>query len=251
MKLWLLTEDYSDKKVMISLSGGINSAALLRYMASVYPAEHRPRQVFLFYAHLIEHSPGTLTFVRDQIAYARKHFNSVVWEASRGSVIEYFGREKIIPHPMLSPCSEHLKIIPMLAFYNKHKCDVDLVGYVREESSRISRQQKKNRGADKAYPIRHLSNEDCFDLVEQEIGWYPPIYKIRGPEGKRVFKHNNCLPCKNMNGKLDGRFASGQFVDVIQHYPEYGYRAMNLASKLNAYWGRDKGTADCEFCKWS
>ena len=52
--------DYRSVKVMIGLSGGINSMAVLVWLAQY---ELRPKELHLFYAHFEEHSPGTLEFV--------------------------------------------------------------------------------------------------------------------------------------------------------------------------------------------
>ena len=52
--------NYSDKKVMIGLSGGINSAAVLAYLAK--NVIDKPKELFLFYAHFDEHSSDTIDF---------------------------------------------------------------------------------------------------------------------------------------------------------------------------------------------
>lgn len=41
--------DYSDKNVLIGLSGGINSMAVLCWIAKI-PEELKPKKLFLFYA---------------------------------------------------------------------------------------------------------------------------------------------------------------------------------------------------------
>lgn len=232
--------DYSNMRVFCGLSGGINSAGVLCHLGSEYPEELKPKHLFLFYAHIMQHSPGTLRFVRDCIAYAKSHFEQVTWGASRGDVLELFRGKRMIPHPMLSPCTEHLKLIPMLKFQLEHGTDIDLVGYVRDEVRRVRRQQAKEV-AGKAYPIVHFSNEYCFEIVKREIGWYPPIYDIRDEQGKRVFKHNNCLPCKNMTGQLTATSATGQFIQVVEHFPAQAAQAQALAGELGAYWGRKPG----------
>lgn len=88
--------DYSDKRVMIPISGGINSAAALIFYAEFFPDEYKSDTLYLFYSHLIEHSPFTLRFVRDLIAYARKKFKKVICGFSRASVNEYFLSQKKI-----------------------------------------------------------------------------------------------------------------------------------------------------------
>jgi tRNA(Ile)-lysidine synthase TilS/MesJ len=46
--------DYSNQKVLIGLSGGINSMAVLCCLA-LYPDELKPKELHLFYAHFDEH----------------------------------------------------------------------------------------------------------------------------------------------------------------------------------------------------
>lgn len=62
-------------------------------------------------------------------------------------------------------------------------------------------------------------------------------------KSKRVFKHNNCLPCKNM--------AEWELFVLKIFYPDYHQRAMDLAKKIDGYWGRfdnNGESADCVIC---
>lgn len=225
---------------------------VLCYLASEYPKELRPRNLYLFYVHIKEHSPGTTRFVADGIRYAKRHFENVVWGYhNAGSVLAYFSSKKIIPHPVISPCSAELKMEPIERFREEHGIEVDLIGYLRSERRRMNRAIK--HGAleqGKHFIIRHLWEQDVFRLVEREIGWYPPIYHIRDETGIRVFKHNNCLPCKNMQGRLDETGASGEFAHVLKYYPEHARAAMALSKEMGAYWGRDKNfDGHCGFCE--
>lgn len=157
--------DLSQKRVMVSLSGGINSAAVLCYLASEYHEPYRPTEIFLFYAHLREHSPDTFKFVKALIRYAQSKFDKVTWEIKRGSVNKLFREEQLIPHPVISPCSERLKQIPAYEFTHRYAIDVDLIGFVREEKRRIKRQQQKQVQG-KGYSISHYSDQDCFTRTE-------------------------------------------------------------------------------------
>lgn len=119
----------------------------------------------------------------------------------------------------------------------------------------------------KHYPIGNMSDEDCFEIVLKHIGWYPEIYNIRwaiedfeqllckkNQIGKRVFSHNNCLPCKN-NTLEDMQ-------NVKRFYPKYHQNAMQTTNKLQLYWGRDEAEfystfgkdlgqeVTCDNCKW-
>jgi hypothetical protein len=74
--------------------------------------------------------------------------------------------------------------------------------------------------------------------------------------GQRVFKHNNCLPCKNMVGTLTPCNATGQFEDVKKHYPDYFAAAQELSKRLTAlhgkeiYWGRETDfDGHCKLCE--
>jgi hypothetical protein len=107
---------------------------------------------------------------------------------------------------------------------------------------------------EKAYPIGEFSDEWCFAIVRQHIGWYPAIYALKDGKGKRLFNHNNCLPCKNGDVK--------HLKNVKAHFPEKHERAMETSRKIGAYWGRDKAgfyaefgrelgqESTCENCQW-
>lgn len=269
--------DYSNKRVMIGLSGGINSAAAAIYLAKY--TDNKPKDLYLYYSHLDEHSKGTRRFVLELVKWLKNHFDNVIFETSDNSMLEYCEESfKGIPHPKISPCTKFLKLIHMTEFMAKHKIDVDIIGYVRHEYKRINRQI--DRGVEnKDYLIRHLSDEDCFDLVEREFGWYPSIYKIKWDDRRigealvkwghelskkqretiqkyhslgyntyrksyRVFKHNNCLPCKNMH--------QWELFLVRIFFPEEYKNAMNTAKKLDSHWGRAdeilNENSDCAIC---
>jgi len=248
-QITMFPDDLSSKRVSIGISGGINSAAALCYLGDMYPAEYKPRFVALAYVHLSEHSPDTLKFALSCIRYACDKFDNVRWSVfPSGSVLDYFERENLIPHPIISPCSEHLKIARINEFRARHACDFDVVGFIRTERQRIKRQMKYK--TDGIYAIAHLSEDDCLQIVDQYIGWHPAIYDIVDERGKRVFKHNNCLPCKNMSGAMDDKTAVGDYLQVAEHYPEYYERARQLSERMQAYWGR-AGEFDgaCNFCE--
>lgn len=250
--------DYRNTKVMIGLSAGINSATVLAWLANY---DYKPKVVYLFAANIKEHSPDSLDFVLACVEYAKKHFDSVIYEQVDSSVLEYFKGIKMIPHPTIAPCTRMLKILPAIEFANKHNCTVDLVGYVKSEMRRVKNMQSK--GADnlfisKQFPILDLTNDDCFEVVKKEIGWYPKIYDLRWnykgfvdfvkanlhrfnediqkkllkkiDTDKRVFSHNNCLPCKNMQIE--------DYLCVEYFYPDYFKNANDLANELQKHWGR-------------
>jgi len=52
-----------DKRVMIGLSGGINSMAVLCWLIE---QEDKPKDIWLFYAHFEEHSPNEFISVMDR-----------------------------------------------------------------------------------------------------------------------------------------------------------------------------------------
>lgn len=240
--LFLEQEDYSGQKLMLGLSGGINSAAVLCWLAE-YPEAYKPDEIHLFYAHFEEHSPDTFKFVKDLIKFARNNFKKVFVKITRNSVIRFFEEQKMIPHPMVAPCTRLLKIIPMHEYMALNGIKIDLVGYVREESRRVFRMAKKNGkqvknnsvqmdDVLKAFPISGKTNEWCFQIVKLMIGWYPAIYNIKDRKGNRVFTHNNCLPCKNMQIKDINK--------VKKHFPSYFLPAIRLSERLKAFWGRQK-----------
>lgn len=235
--------DYSSFKVMLPLSGGINSAAALVFMAENHPDALKPAELHLYYSHFREHSPDTFKFVADCVRYARRKFVAVRFCMTRNSVNDFFLREKMIPHPMLSPCSRVLKIEPHERYADVHGIDAVLIGFVRSEMRRMKRAEARADKRATLYPIIDLTDENCFTLVKRYIGWYPAIYDIK-EKGKRVFAHNNCLPCKNMTAR--------QLRDVGTYFPEYARRAQETADAIpGAYWGRDDvpDVFKCDVCE--
>jgi len=233
-------EDFSGEKVMIGLSAGINSAGVLIWL-SEYPEELKPDELHIFYAHFEEHSPDSFPFVKDLIRYAKTKFKKVIVKITRNSVLRFFEEQKMIPHPILSPCTRLLKIWPMHEYMALNEIKIDLVGYVREEAKRRSnRMAKKTKsvvkdrsvivdGVKKHMIISDKTDDWCFYAVKKAIGWYPAIYDIK-QNGKRVFAHNNCLPCKN--------HTKDQFASVEIYYPEYYKKAQELSERLEQFWGR-------------
>lgn len=251
---------YKNENVLLGLSGGINSMALLCWLVE---SGIQPKNLFIFYADFEEHSPGTFEFVEAGVAYAKKHFPRVHVRITRNSVIQYFREQNMIPHPANSPCSKKLKIDGANSYAFENDVKIDLVGYVRHELKRRGERQSKNAPVDlfslrKDYPIGDFTDEWCFEIVEKHIGWFPDLYKhhwddpefmkfveenlhrfddlqqnqIRKKLGKhiRVFKHNNCLPCKNMY--------PWEILCIEYFYPSHYKKAMQLSSDLERYWGR-------------
>lgn len=243
------------KRVLVGLSGGINSAAVLCWLID---SGYKPSELHLYYAHFKEHSPDTFGFVADLIRHARKHFKDVRVTITKNSVIDFFRRQKMIPHPAISPCSRKMKIEPMSRYGFDNRIEVDLIGYVKKELKRRADgaydPQLIMFEATKAYPIGEFTDEWCFEIVKKHIGWYPAIYDIRDSQGNRVFKHNNCLPCKHMYPE------DLQAVNI--HFPPYMKEALKLSSELSSYWGRDEAEfyttwgrelgqeSTCEACKF-
>jgi 3'-phosphoadenosine 5'-phosphosulfate sulfotransferase (PAPS reductase)/FAD synthetase len=254
-EIFINIHDYSQMKVLIGLSGGINSMAVLCWLAS-YPEKFKPKELHLFYAHFKEHSPDTLPFVVEGVEFAKNNFDVIHYTQTNNSVLDFFREQKMIAHPKISPCTRVLKIEPMAKYAIDNCIDVDLVGYVREEKRRIKNMFLKNPTTKetKGFPISNYSNEWCFEIVLKNIGWYPKIYDIKDVKGNRIFPHNNCLPCKNMQTK--------DFEMVKKHFPEYWQDAIDLSEELEKHWGRDKATfytkfgrdlngdIQCEVCKF-
>lgn len=232
-ELFIEYKDYSSKKVLIGLSGGINSMAVLCWLSN-YPEEFKPRELHLFYAHFEEHSDDTLDFVLAGVQYAEAKFDKVIYTQTNNSVIDFFRDIKMIPHPTISPCTRLLKIVPMAEYAAQNNIDVDLVGYVREEHRRIKNMWQKNPNTKntKAFPIADKDNEWCFQIVKKELGFYPAIYDIKDSSGNRIFTHNNCLPCKNWN--------KNNFVQGNKYYPHKIAKAIELQNELKSHWGREE-----------
>ena len=233
--------DFSGKKIMIGLSGGINSMAVLCWLGEL-PGVQRPEELHLFYADFKEHSDDTVQFVLDGVFWARERFGVVRYTQTDNSVMEYFESEGIIPHPKLSPCSQNLKILPMLKYAYGNEIAVDLIGYVAKEVKRAKRAMKNGQNDmffQKDFPILGKDDEWCFEIVDRCIGWHPAIYDIK-EKGKRVFTHNNCLPCKNMTPK--------QLRQTAKYYPEKYARAKEVEQTTGSYFGRSKCDTGCAVC---
>lgn len=276
--------DYTGKKIKLSLSAGINSTAVACWLIE---SGMKPKEIHVVYCHLEEHSPESMKFVEDMVALLRKHFSNVLFTVFSNSALSFFKNEKLIPHPIASPCSLKLKIEPSDKYSVENNVFIDLVGYVKSEmKKRAERQQdrlkKTNSPHEKHYPIGEFTDEWCFQIVERVLGWYPEIYKHKWSDpgfidflgknkhrmtdydwnrvskkmGKdvRVFLHNNCLPCKNMDAL--------EILYVQYFYPSYYANAMDLSSFLKSYWGRNADTfyftfgrdlnqdSTCENCKF-
>lgn len=242
--------------MLIGLSGGINSMAVLCWLVE---SGIQPSELHLFYVHLEEHSDDTFPFVKAGIRYARKHFRNVKVRVTRNSVLRYFEEHNMIPHPMRSTCSFHLKIEPIARYSFENGIQFDLIGYVKHELKRRMGRQSASAYTDlftpeKTYPIGDFTDEWCFEIVKKHIGWYPAIYDLLDEKGKRIFKHNNCLPCKNDDVK--------GYKNVKLYFPKKHEKAMATSKKIGAYWGRDKDSfyaefgrelgqePTCETCKW-
>ncbi len=245
-------------KALIGLSGGINSMAVVCWLAE---QKVKPKEIHLYYAHFVEHSDDTLQFVLDGVEFAKKHFEKVVYVQTDNSILEFFREIKAILHPSRSLCSYRLKIEPINRYAEINEIEVDLVGYVKHELKRRGNKQQKNlpqynlfHNLEKLYPIGEFTDEWCFDIVDKYIGWHPAIYDIKDENGNRVFKHNNCLPCKNMYPH--------EMEAVKKYYPEKHFKAMELSAKLTRHWGRSKADfytqfgrdlgqdSTCEACKF-
>lgn len=229
---------------MIGLSGGINSMAVLCWVGEL-PEAQRPDELHLFYADFKEHSPDSLQFVLDGWSWANSRFKTVHYNQSNNSVMDFFEENDFIPHPTNAKCSVTLKIEPMLKYAYKNDIQIDLIGYVAKEVSRAKRALKAGQNDmffKKQFPILGKNDDWCFEIVDRCIGWHPKIYDIKDEKGKRVFTHNNCLPCKNMTPK--------QIQAVATHYPAYYARALEVETNTGSYFGRSKSDTGCAVCNF-
>lgn len=273
-EMFIQYEDFSDEDILLGISGGINSAAVACWLAK-WPEHYKPKSLHIYYAHFEEHSPGTFAFVKDIIRFCKENFKNVNVKITRNSVIRFFEEQKMIPHPTVAPCTRILKVIPMHEYMHLHGITTDLVGYVREEIRRVKNMAKKTSNevdgrsvqineVRKLFPISDKTNEWCFSIVKECIGWYPEIYNIRWNDNdfikwivtqlhrvdsdtkktilkkigtkERVFTHNNCLPCKNM--QVD------DYLAVEYFYSWYYINSIALSERLKSHWGRITGISD-------
>lgn len=234
------TVDYSGLKVLLPLSGGINSAALLCWLGEEIPPEKKPDELDLYFANFAEHSPDTGQFGIDLFKYAQKKFRQVNMKFTWNSVNHKFRKEKFIPHPSKGSCSQDLKIEPMLEYKELCGLDVELIGYVKTDIKRFRNTSKRKDFAE--FPVLEWSKQDCLYYVKKVLGWYPAIYDIK-ENGKDVFSHNNCLPCKNMH--------PDQLAKVTKYYPKYAAEAEKTAQITGGYWGREDvpDVFKCDVCE--
>lgn len=139
----------------------------------------------------------------------------------------------------------------MMAYMAEMGITHNPIGYVHGEAARRGGNMAKRtkttfgtveeKGIKIQFPISEYDDEWCFNVVKQAIGWYPAIYDIRNVKGARVFGHNNCLPCKNMNVR--------QLADVETHFPDYMARARDTESAVGRHLGRDEVAYYAQFGK--
>ena len=284
-----------NKKVLIGTSAGINSAAILIDVIDRIKAGEIPSELHLVYVHINQHSPDSEPFVNALVSYA-KHFYPATKSPNyyRYDVLDFFKKEKMIPHPKADVCSRKIKTENLTQYKSKHGIEVDLIGYVNSEHYRIKNLVAKITGSIKDevdveyhinngvkngmfetiyFPIAGISNEDCFTKVKNAIGWYPSIYDIfwtderilpflesvKGimPENDRqiaikwatkgsgldksirVFNHNNCLPCKNMQ--------VWQFWLVKLFFPDFFEAAVKASKEIGAYYGRSEQDYEVDY----
>lgn len=276
-----------DKKVFIGTSGGINSAAVIVKTIEAIKAGDVPSELHLMYCHIDEHSPDTLAFVEALRSYCIHHFPATKYYQTQHSILEYFEKSKMIPHPTASTCTRQIKTEPIEEYKSRHCIDIDLIGYVKQEKIRIKNLVSKKTGQEKKdvdvdyyianglqdglfhkieFPTVGMTDEDCFTIVDNAIGWHPSIYDLLWTDSRiipflesvkdimpighfniaikyalrgfndaksiRVFAHNNCLPCKNMQ--------TWQFWLVKLFFPKYFAAATATAKKIGSYYGRDE-----------
>lgn len=275
-----------DKNILIGTSAGINSAAVLIDTIQKIKSGVLPRSLHLVYIHINQHSPDSEPFVNALVAYAKHHFPETVYFKYHYDILDFFEEQKMIPHPKANVCSRIIKTENIEKYKEQHEIDIDLIGYVKQEKQRIKGLVSKITGEDKnkidadyyiehgvkrgnetiIFPIAKWTDEECFDIVEKAIGWYPSIYNIfwndervipflesvRGimPEdarkialkyaerghgfsgSKRIFNHNNCLPCKNMQ--------VWQFWLIKLFFPKYFDEAVEASKRIGAFYGRSE-----------
>lgn len=276
-----------NKKVLIATSGGINSAAVLIDTIRMINEGQKPNELHLLYVHINQHSADTLSFVNALVAYATHHFPETIYRQYHYDVLNYFKSVKMIPHPTSNVCTKNIKSDNIAKYKGEKGIEVDLIGFVKQERSRIKavtshilNQPKENVDVDYAiengvqsglfeatfFPTAKWTDEDCFSEVKKAIGWYPAIYDIfwtderiipflesvkeqmpekdrqiamkyalRGygmEKSKRVFNHNNCIPCKNMQ--------VWQFWICKLFFPKLFNDAVEMSKELGKYYGRSE-----------
>lgn len=220
--------DYSHSRILIPLSGGVTSAALLSFLGEFHPLARKPRELHLYHTQFQEHSPDTLHFVADCVRYAERVFHSVKVKIIKQSVNAFFIAQRLIPDPTTSPCTVQLRTLPQEQYCRDEAIDWVIEGFVRS-SQQPHPQYISYGGRQIPYPLLGLTDDESFNLVEQVIGWYPAIYDIF-EGGRRVFKFNNCLPCKNMN--------RAEVENVWKYFPQYAQEAEVAAAQIpGGVWG--------------
>lgn len=277
--------NYAGKKVLLGLSGGINSAALLCWLAQAPDAE-KPAELHLLSHQFAEHSGDTGPFIDACRAYAHQHFPCVVVDESDNSVLAFFEESKMIPHPRLAPCTRMLKLVPTMAYMARLGITHNVVGYVQSEQQRISKMEEKGEptefgvllkdGVEAGFLIRHFTDAWCLNMVDRHIGWHPAIYDLRwndsgfmaflapiitayeagntgglSPKDMRAIKKRfgKNIPVFEHNNCLPCKnMMLWQMLCVQYFYPLYWAAAKATEQAIAAgYWGRDEAAYYAQF----
>lgn len=268
--------NYAGQKVLLGLSGGINSAALECWLAAA-PEHEKPAELHLLTHQFAEHSPDTRRFIDAVRAHAKANFPCVVVAETENSVLGFFEQRGMIPHPKLAVCTAVLKVEPSMVYMIRHDIRINVVGYVEKEQKRIANMDRKGErtdfgvflpsGTESQFLLRHFTDEWCLQVVDREIGWHPAIYDLRWNDlgfmswmqtklptltgydlravearlgtTAPVFEHNNCLPCKNMH--------LWQMLCVEYFFPTEWAAARATQETIGAHWGRDDAAYYAQF----
>lgn len=283
LDLFVPRPNYAGQKVLLGLSGGINSAALLCWMAEA-PEDEKPAELHLLSHQFAEHPDDTAPFIEACRVYARAHFPCVVVEETENSALAFFEDINMIPHPKLSPCTRLLKVVPSMAYMARHGIIHNLVGYVQSEKKRTTNMKKKGvvsqfgvtlkDGIEAAFLISQFTDRWCMYMVDAHIGWHPAIYDHRWNHPGFVAFMKAKLAAYALTGEgmteRDRRAIKtrlGKKIPVFDHnnclpcknmnlwqllcveffYPEKWAAARATEAAIGAHWGRDEAPYRAQF----